>query len=218
MSDCCCIELDTPQSIYEEGNDYYDAGTDIFDEIFDNLPEGTTLENETVMIQALWWKWRFYILSGCDTEKWVQAMTDRLCLVGPKWDAIITKSSAEDVDLTNLEDRAYHRVIKRTPVEGTDGDVRTLSHEGDITVKNEHETLPQTETTTTKYLDSRVENTTTNGQTDTDTFTPNTQDEETYQADDSLTAVTFASMMNNYPNVILGFVNEFSDYFVNRWY
>lgn len=210
----CCIELDTPETIYEIGNDYYEAGTDIFEEIFDD----TNYENATIMIQALWWKWRDFCIASCNTPKWARAMSDRLGLVGHKWDAIISKAAAEDTDLTNLDDRAYIRTIQRTPMDGTQGDQRTVSHTGSDVETTEHEALPQTASTATQYLDSRGKVTTTPGVTDTETYAPNTQDKEIFEADDTITAVTFSDMMNNYPNVLLGFVDEFKDYFIDRWY
>ena len=218
MNGCgCCIELDTPQSIYDEGNDYYEPETDIFWEVFEeaHTPEYT---NKLVMIQALWWKWRDFCIASCNTPKWVGAMADRLGLVGSKWDAIITKAYANDVDLTSLDDRDYIRTIQRTAIPDTVGDRRTISHTGSDVETNEHESLPQTESTTTQYLDSRAKTTITPGVTDTDTYVPNNQDKEIFQANDTLTAVTFQDMMNNYPNVLLGFVNEFTDYFIDRWY
>lgn len=212
MSICGCFRVDTPQSIKDSGNDYYEPDTDIFAQIFD----GSTLNNATVMQQALWWKYRHLIIGSCDTEEWVQAMQDRLAIVGPIWDAIFDK--AADTDLTDLTELSYERIIQRTPMEGTDGDVSTRSHEGSDVRISEHETLPQTATTATKYLDARQTDTTSPGITDTDTYTPNTQDKETYAEDRSINAITFGSMLNNYPNVVMGFCNEFMPYFVNRWY
>ena len=251
-----CIELDTPQTIKDEGNRYYEADTDIFSEVFD--VSGLTLSNRTIMIQALWWKWRDYCIASCKTPEWVRGMADRLGLVGRKWDEIITKAYADDVDLTSLDDRSYERIVQRTAIPDTDGDVRVItregtdtnvnsktgedtqvtSQEGDDTQLTEHEALPQTSTDSTKYLDSRQTVTTTPGvettvtttpgvettdelthnTTDTETYAPSTQDKETYVADDSLTAVTFSDMLNNYPNVLLGFVEEFDGYFIDRWY
>lgn len=214
MSCPCCIQLDTPQTILDDGNDYYEPETDIFEEIFD----GTSFENGTIMIQALWWKWRDYCIASCNTPKWVRAMKDRLYLVGIKWDAVISKAFDQDVDLTSLDDRDYIRTIQRTKIEGTTGDVRTISHTGSDVETTEHESLPQTASTTTQYLDSRGKTTVTPGVTDTDTYVPNNQDTEEFKANDTLTAVTFQDMMNNYPNVLLGFVDEFKEYFIDRWY
>ena len=216
MSCDCCIELDTPQTILDEGNDHYDAGTDIFEEIFDT--DNIEYTNGEVMIQALWWKWRDYCIASCNTPKWVRGMADRLGLVGHKWDAIFSKAFAEDTDLTSLEDRAYTRLIQRTAIEGTTGDTTTISHTGSDTHKIEHESLPQTASDTTQYLDMRQTDTTTPGVTDTHKFAPNSQDRETFDANDTLTAITFSDMLNNYPNVLLGFVNEFDGYFIDRWY
>ena len=211
MSCGCCIKLDTPQTIMDEGNDYYEPETDIFDEVF--TLSGMTYENDTVMKQALWWKWRDYCLASCDTEKWVRGMADRLSLVGRKWDEIISKAYSQDVDLTSLTDRAYKRVITRT---GTDTNVNSTT--GDNIVQTEHESLPQTATTTTQYLDSREKVTQTPSVETTDELTHDTEDTETYDADDTLTAITFSDMLNNYPNVLLGFVGEFDGYFIDRWY
>lgn len=216
MIGCGCIELDTPQTIKDDGNDYYEPDTDIFDEIF--TENGQTYANDTIMKQALWWKWRDFCIGGCDTEKWVRAMADRLGIIGHKWDAIISKAYDQDTDLTSLADRDYIRTLERTPISGTQGDKRTVSHSGTDKELTEHETLPQTATDETKYLDSRNTVTVTPGVTDTEYYAPSTQDKETYQADDTITAITFSDMMNNYPNVVLGFVNEFSEYFIERWY
>lgn len=211
-----CITLDTLQTVYDDGNRYYEAGTDLVDEIFD--ADESAFDNIAIMEKAIWWRWRDYVLGNCDTEAWVRAMADRLALVGPKWDEIISKSIAEDVELASIVDRAYRRELKRQPIEGTEGDVRTLSHVGSDVVENEHETLPQTATTDTKYLDSREKTTSRPGVTDTDKYTPNNKETETYEADDTLTALTFSEMMRNYPDVLIGFADEFAPYFVNRWY
>lgn len=231
-----CIQLDTPQTILEEGNDHYPAETDIIETVFDSL--GMTLENSTVMQQALWWKWRDFAIASCDTPKWVRGMADRLGLVGRKWDEIISRAYALDTDLTSLDDRSYERILQRTVIDGTEGDVRVVTREGSDTNVNsvegsniqetEFEKLPQTATGDTKYLDSREKVTDTpsavttdeltHDTTDTEKYTPNTQDRETYRADDSITAVTFSEMLNNYPNVLLGFVSEFDGFFIDRWY
>lgn len=261
MSCPICFKLDTPQTIMDEGNDHYPPETDIIKEVFDSL--GLTLENSTVMQQALWWKWRDFAIASCDTPKWVRGMADRLGLVGRKWDEIISKAYAQDTDLTSLDDRSYERILQRTAIDGTDGDVREVkrtaidgtdgdvrevkrtgddtnvnSATGDNVQKTEFERMPQTASGSTQYLDSRETVTTTpsavttdklthdttdtekyapNTQ-DTEKYAPNTQDRETYKADDTITAVTFSEMLNNYPNVLLGFVSEFDGFFIDRWY
>ena len=195
-----CLELDTPATIKAEGNEHYPANTDIFAEVMDTVT-GTFVNGE-LMHKALWWRYRNHIIGACETPDWVQGMADRLDLVGPRWDAILSKLAEVSADMTDLTDMSYERLIKHEPIEDTDGDVRT--------VKYEHETLPQTETTDTKYLDSRSGNT--------DTYAPNTKDTETYRENNTLTAETFASMVRNYPNVLVDFTDEFSEYFVDRWY
>lgn len=190
----CCIQIDTPQSIYDEGNDYYPKETDIFEEIFDTA-DGD-FEYETLMQAALWHAFRYRMISSCDTKEWVQVMADRLDLIGPKWDAIIDK--LDNVDLADLKELHYHRLIKRTAIEGSEGDVRTHHYE--------HEKLPQTSTTATKYLDTRDDTT--------DKFVPNTQDTEDYDEEKDLAAVTFSKMMNAYPNIMLKFCDEFENYFM----
>lgn len=212
----CCIELDTLQTIMDDGNDYYPENTDIVDTIF--TMAGQTYTNATVMKQALWWKYRDYCIGACNTPKWVRGMADRLLFVGSKWDEIISKAYALDTDLSSITDRSYERIVKREPITGTQGDVNTLSHTGYDTHTMEHESMPQTASGTTKYLDARQTNTDTPGVTDTNTYTPNTQDTETYNADDTITAITFSDMMNNYPNVLLKYVDEFAEFFINRWY
>lgn len=193
-----CIELDTPRTIYEDGNDYYPPETDIFQEVADV----TTLDFEhiDVMINALWWRYRNYIIGACDTTAWVQGVADRLDLVGTRWDEIIDKML--DTDMTNLTDREYDRLIKRTPITGTNGDIRTVHYE--------HENLPQTVADTTKYLDVRSDNT--------DTYAPNTQDEETFRERTDPDAVTFSKMLKAYPNVFIDFTDDFKEYFIDRWY
>ncbi len=236
MSCPICFKLDTPQTIMDEGNDHYPAETDIIKEIFDSL--GLTLENSTVMQQALWWKWRDFAIASCDTPRWVRGMADRLGLVGRKWDEIISKAYAQDTDLTSLDDRSYERILQRTAIEGTEGDYREVQRTGNDTnvnsatgnnvQKTEFERMPQTASGSTQYLDSRETVTTTpsaittdeltHDTTDTEKYVPNTQDRETYKADDTITAVTFSEMLNNYPNVLLGFVSEFDGFFIDRWY
>lgn len=231
-----CIQLDTIQTIMDEGNDHYPEDTDIIKTVFDLL--GASFQNSTVMQQALWWKWRDFAIASCDTPKWVRAMADRLGLIGTKWDEIITRAYAEDTDLTSLDDRSYERILQRTAIAGTNGDVREIKRTGDDTnvnsatgndvQKTEFERMPQTASGATQYLDSRETVTTTpsaittdkltHNTTDTEKYAPNTQDKETYRADDSITAVTFSEMLNNYPNVLLGFVSEFDGFFIDRWY
>ena len=207
----CCIELDTPQTIMDSGNEYYPEDTDVFEVIFSTCSQ--TFVNATVMKQALWWKWRDYCIGSCRTPEWVRGMADRLSLVGHKWDSIITKAYAEDTDLTSLSDRAYERIVTR---EGTDTNVN--STDGNNVTLSEHESLPQTETGPTRYLDARETVTSTPRVSTTDELTHDTKDTETYRADDTILAITFSEMLNNYPNVLLAFVSEFEGYFIDRWY
>lgn len=193
-----CIEIDTPQSIMDQGNDYYEPGTDVFELIF-TAAEGDFIYAET-MIKALWSKWRRYMLGSCCTDRWVELMADRLDLIGHKWDDIF--AAAIGTDLTGLTERSYERIVKREPIEGTEGDVRTTGYE--------HESLPQTQTTTTKYLDERSSGT--------DKYAPNTKDTETYAEDVDIPAATFARMTREFPDLLVGFADEFKDYFVDRWY
>ena len=222
----CCIELMTPRILLE------DDEVDIFAEVL----EDATYENKELMAKALWARWRDYCIGSCDLDGWVQGMKDRLTLIGDKWDAVMTK--ALETELNAITDRSYERIVQRTAIEGTDGDVRTLEHEGKDTTElshegddvnvMEHEAMPQTATGTTKYLDARQTDTRTNGMKDkteyspgvkdTEKYAPNTQDKETYHADDTIPATTFNEMMRNYPSVLMGFADEFSGYFINRWY
>ena len=209
MSACgCCIEIDTPQSIMDEGNDYYPEDTDVFALMF----EDSLLSNAELMQSALWATYRLRMIGSCDTEEWVQAMKDRLTIVGPKWDDIMTKA-AETV-MTDMDADSYVRVIQRTAIEGTEGDVRTVERTGDVSVGIEHESLPQTATTSTKYLDSRQTTATENNLKDTDSYVPNTQDKETYNESQDIMAKTFAEMMREYPDILGGFAREFSEYFL----
>ena len=193
-----CIEIDTPQSIMDEGNDYYPAETDIFETIFNML--STTFVNADLMQIALWSKYRYYMLGSCCTDKWVRIMADRLEQIGDRWDDIMT--AAANDDLATLNELSYVRIIKREPITGTDGDVRTTSYK--------HESLPQTAATTTEYLDERSSTS--------DGYKPNTQDTETYDEERDLNATTFSKMMRDYPRILEAFADEFADYFVQRWY
>lgn len=198
----------------DDGSGDYEAGTDLVEEIFDN----TSYTNGSLMESAIWWRYRDFVIGSCHLDEWVRAMSDRLALVGSKWDEIISKAISQDVELASIVDRAYRKEIRRTAIENTEGDVRVLSHEGNDVVTSEHESLPQTATGTTVYLDSRDKATTTPGVTDTDKYTPNNKETETYEADDTLTALTFSEMMRNYPDVLIAFADEFSQFFVPRWY
>ena len=202
----CCIELMTPRILLE------DDEVDVFAEIL----EDAEYDNKELMAKALWARWRDYCIGSCDLDAWVQGMKDRLTLVGDKWDAVMTK--ALETELNSITDRSYERIVQRTANEGTDGDVRTLSHEGEDKHVMEHEAMPQTAAGTTKYLDARQTDTNQKGIVDTDAYVPNTQDKETYHADDTIPAATFTEMMRNYPSVLMGFADEFSGYFINRWY
>ena len=209
MSCCdCCIEVPTPQSIYD------DDDRDVFEEIFTN----TGLTYKTLMESALWATYRYYMIANCDVDTWIQTMKDRTSIIGGKWDDIFGRLlSGGGLDLTDLHEMDYTRTIKHEPISGTDGDVRTVSHEGDIVDKNEHESLPQTASDTTKYLDSRSTDTHTNGQTDTESYAPNTIDTEEYSEDRDLIAMTFSKMIREYPDVLDMFAQEYRNYFMQRW-
>lgn len=222
----CCIELMTPRILLE------DDEVDVFAEVL----EDAAYENKELMAKALWARWRDYCIGSCDLDGWVQGMKDRLTLIGDKWDAVMSK--ALETELNAITDRSYERIVQRTAMPNTDGDVRTLEHEGKDTTElshtgddvnvMEHEAMPQTESGATKYLDARQTDTHTNGMKDTteyspgvkdtEKYAPNTQDKETYHADDTIPAITFSDMMRNYPSVLMGFADEFSGYFINRWY
>jgi hypothetical protein len=206
----CCIQIDTPQSIYDEGNDYYEAETDIFEEIFEKA--SVNLEYDTLMQAAMWAVFRYRMIANCDTEEWVQVMADRLDMVGPKWDAII--DATDGLDLADLKEMHYKRTIQRTAITGTEGDVRTLSHSGHDDTLFEGENMPQTETSATKYLDRRDTTRFTPGVTDTEKYHPNTQDDETYDEEKDLAAVTFSRMMDSYPQIMTRFCDEFEAYFL----
>lgn len=188
----CCIEIDTPQSIYDDGNDYYDEGTDVFAEIV-----GDTYDNSAVMQSALWAKYRYYMIGSTCTDRWVQAMKDRMTLIGAKWDAIFSKLA--DSDPTDIHEVSYSRQIDHTPI----GD-------GDESVSvSEREDLPQTATSATKYLSAR--------NTDTVSVKPNNRTSETYTEDRDIAAITLSKMITGYPDYLDRFCDEFSGYFIMRW-
>lgn len=215
MSPAACwrgVPLDSPQSVMEDGNDHYDAGTDVFALIF----EGSAYDNAEAMQGALWARWRDFILGSCDTPAWVRSMRDRLALVGDRWDAVISKAAA--TELESITDRDYKRTIQRTAIDGTDGDVSTESYTGSNVHEMEHESLPQTGPGGEHYYDAKQRDTDTPGAIRTSKYAPSTQDTETYEADDTIPALTFSEMMRAFPDVLYRFADEFDDFFVEQWY
>lgn len=172
MSCGCYIQLDTPQSIMDTGNDYYNAGTDIFATIF----TGTSFLYAAQMQAILWQIYRNIAIGGCDTEVWVIGMRDRLKCVGSKWDDIFAEML--ETAMAGTTDRDYERIVKHEPIENTVGDLRTVrrtgtveqdgSNTGTVTTVDtptgsdqsveEHENMPQTQvnTLTDRYVDARV--------------------------------------------------------------
>lgn len=194
------ICLETPDSILN------DDGVDIIDEVFDSSSYG----NVSIMKQALWARYRYACIGSACRDRWIQAMKDRLFLVGDKWDDIM--DAAVNAVLTDLSALKYNRIIKHEPI--GEGDIRTVSHTGQDVITSESEDLPQTPIGTEKYLSNRDTTTTTPGVTDTEKFKPNTQDSEEYAEDRDLEAETFAKMIRSYPNILEGFAAEFGALFV----
>lgn len=207
------IEIDTPNSIIVNGNDFFPQGTDIFEVAmgYSSIP----IENQDVMRIALWGKYRFYMLGNCDTERWAHAMAARIDLVVPKWDSIITILA--EADPSDIDDLTYTRIVKHTAVENTPGTVRTISHSGSDVTVNESEILPQTPNTGQRHVDNKVTGTRTNGQTDTDTYNPNEKDEESYSQQSDIAAVTYKRLIENWPEWRDDFAREFEDLFCNCW-
>lgn len=207
------IEIDTPHSIILHGNDYFPAGTDIFEVAmgYSSIP----IEHQDVLRIALWGKYRFYMLGNCDTERWAHAMAARIDLVVPKWDAIVTILA--EADPSDIDDLAYERIVRRTALENTQGTVRTVSHAGNDVTVNESEVLPQTANNQTRHVDGRNTATRTNGQTDTDTYNPNEKDHEEYHQQSDIAAVTYKRLIQNWPEWREDFVREFEDLFCNCW-
>lgn len=215
MSCCRCIEVDTPQSIMDDGSmdGEYTAETDIFEEIADTAAGQFT--TEAMMRSMLWNRYRYEGIGSCDSKRWVQVMADRLDMVGPKWEDILTK--LEDVDMADLAELAYTRRVDRTAIPETVGTVRTVGHTGnDVTITG-NETLPQSPVDGYSYLDNRTTATRTNGQTDTETYKPNERDDETYKEYRDIEAATFARLVREYPDLPDRFAAEFSDLFLGRW-
>lgn len=207
------IEIDTPNSIIVQGNDYFPQGTDIFEVAMGY--SSISIENQDVLKIALWGKFRYYMLGNCDTERWAHAMAARMDLVVPKWDRIVTILA--EADPSDINDLTYTRVVKRTAVENTPGTVRTISHSGSDVTVNESEILPQTPNTGQRHVDNKVTGTRTNGQTDTDTYNPNEKDHEEYHQQSDIAAVTYKRLMENWPEWREDFVREFEDLFCNCW-
>ena len=215
LSCCKCMEVDTPQSILDDGSldGGYAAETDIFEEIADTAAGQFT--TEALMRSMLWNRYRYEGIGSCDSKRWVQVMADRLDMVGPKWEDILT--TLEDVDMADLAEMAYTRRVDRTAIPETVGTVRTVGHTGnDVTVTG-NETLPQSPVDGYSYLDNRTTATRTNGQTDTETYKPNERDDETYKEYRDIEAATFARLVREYPDLPDRFAEEFSDLFLGRW-
>ena len=200
-----CIRIHTPQTYYEE------KGIDIWDEIFD----GAAFDNAALMKDILEHYYRKWMIGSCDADDWIEAVKDRLWIVGDRWDGIMTALS--DADLSDIDVRSYERIVRRTAIEGTQGTVRTLSHSGDDVNVTENETLPQSPIDGRRYLDAKTTQTRTNGQTDTDVYDPNEKDHETYSEKADIAAQTYRDMMAKWPRLEEDFAAEFRDYFVNRW-
>jgi len=217
MSCCKCIEVDTPQSIMDDGSldGEYPAETDIFEEVMDTATG--EWENAAVMGLMLWFRFRYEGIGSCNAKRWVQAMADRVDIVGAKWDNILTLWQSGDIDLTNMDEMDYERIVQRTAMPDTVGTVRTVGHTGnDVTVMG-NETLPQSPVDGYNYLDNKTTSTRTNGQTDTDTYIPNEQDREVYKEERDLAAATFSRMIRENPLVVDMFCDEFRGYFLGRW-
>ena len=217
MSCCKCIEVDTPQSIYDDGSmdGEYPAETNIFEEVMDTAMGGW--DNAGIMALMLWFRFRYEGIGSCDSKRWVQCMADRVDIVGPKWDPILTLWQSGEIDLTNMDEMNYERILQRTAMPGTAGTVRTVGHTGTDSTVTGNETLPQSPVDNVSYLDNRTTSTRTNGQTDTDTYNPNEQDRETYEEERDLAAATFSRMIRENPLVVDIFCDEFRGYFLGRW-
>lgn len=215
MSCCDCIEVDTPQSIIDEGSTdkHYQPETDIFEEIFDTA--SGTFTNGAAMQSILWSRYRYEGLGSCDSARWVQVMADRLDMIGPRWDDIISKSL--DVDMTDLAELSYQRQVDRTAIPETNGSIRTVSHSGIDGTTVTHETLPQSPIDGVNYADDRSKTERSNGQTDTDTYKPNERDAETYHEYRDIEAATFSRLISEYPEIPERFAAEFADLFLGRW-
>lgn len=215
MSCCRCIEVDTPQSIMEDGSmdGEYPAETDIFEEITDTANGNYTTEG--LMSLMLWLRYRYEGIGSCDAKRWVQVMADRLDMIGDKWETILT--ALEDVDMADLAEMAYTRRVDRTAIPDTVGTVRTVGHSGTDSTVTGDETLPQSPVDGYSYLDRRTTATRTNGQTDTETYHPNERDEETYKEYRDIEAATFARLVDRYPDIPARFAAEFKDLFLGRW-
>lgn len=188
---CRCsgfMELSSPQSVKDE------MEIDVFDEIW--TLTGSSSVYGTDYKKALWHAFRYRKIANCDLEYWEQCFADKMNLLLPKYDAFMMKWASEDV--TDLSESKVISDYDRTPIQGTEGDV----------TRTETETFPITPVDDTKrYLTNA----------NTQKYAPNTHEhsEETGYSD--LASTTFTKMMADYNSPLSRFVDEFSDYFVNRW-
>lgn len=132
----CCIQVDTIQSLLDEGRD-------VLSEILN--ASTINVEDTENCVDALLNMYRFRMIGSCDVERWVKAMTDRANLDSARWNTVfeIFRGSMSMSDPTDLNDRV--RVV--TEIEDV-----TMSD----TTDTEREDIPETaDAMDTKYLSER---------------------------------------------------------------
>lgn len=191
MTGCRCsgfLDVSTPQSVKDE------MDIDVFDEIWTLTGSASTYAS--AYKSALWHAYRYRKIGSCDLEYWEQCVADKMTLILPRYDAFMDKWA--DTDATDLSDGQLETNVKRTPIEGTDGDVSST----------ETETFPITPVDETeRYLTGRNRS----------SYAPNTEDNTIVKSYGGLSATTFSQMMDDYNSPLQRFIDEFSDFFVNRW-
>lgn len=188
---CRCsgfLDVSTPQSVKDE------LDIDVFDEIW--TLTGSTSTYASAYKSALWHAYRYRKIGSCDLEYWEQNVADKMALILPRYDAFMDKWAESDA--TDLSDGLYTTDLQRTAIEGTEGDVS----------REETETYPITPVDESeRYLTGAR----------TSKYAPNTRDLTEVKSYGGLTATTFSQMMDDYNSPISRFIDEFSDFFINRW-
>lgn len=187
---CMCggrLHISTPQSVKDE------LEIDVFDEIF--TLSDITSDYADDYKKALWLTYRNRMIGNCDLEYWEQCVADRLSMMHPIYDALMTKWS--DFDPTDTAVSSYDLQIDATKIPDTDGDVTTYKRED----------MPVTPVGTDEYLADRNET----------KYAPNHRDHHSYRAEEGLNAETFAQMMDSIESPLMRFVSEFDRFFLNRW-
>lgn len=186
----CCIQVDTIQSLLDDGRD-----------AVEEILTGHGLDTDILNLcsAAMTSMYRYRMIGSCDVDRWIQAMKDRMTLTLPAWDIRfrIWKANTLDPDLSDLSDR------KRTVTENVD---TTTTDNTD----SEREDIPETaDAANSRYLSERSN---TDRSIDADLERSLTETERNGQYFDAL-----GRSIRDVPNVFMEWARVFDDLFLARW-